>query len=128
MLKYRFDFVLILLVVVFAILISLDGFSQRDASMTLLMFGFSALIKLFTGIEDINGAIVWSRRRRSHVLRLLFGIGSITLLVAWRFIAGQASLLMTLEIIFSAAFFFTTCTVLGLWLIDKITNRFNRSK
>jgi hypothetical protein len=128
MLKLRFDFVAIGLVAAYAILVSLDGFSKEDVSSVLFMFGFAALIKLFTGIEDIQGAIVWFRQRRGDVLRLFFGIAAISVMVLWRYLSGETSLVRALQTIFSAVFFFTTCMVLGLWLMDRIKRRFNRSK
>ncbi len=128
MMKTRFDYVLIALLLAYSLLIFSDGISEGDGTSIFVMFGFCTLIKLFSGVHDIEGVVTWSKNHRSQVMYLLFGVGFVTVTVVWRYFTERVPFVKTSEAIFGTVFFFTAVVVVAARVTEKASNLFGRSK
>ena len=111
------------LLLVYALIRFSDGITPDDGSAILMMFAFCAVIRLFSGAEDVEGVVLWVKAHRSSATHLLFGVGFVSTMVIWNSYKEQVPNIRPTEVIFAAVFFFSAITVVVTWIGDQFSKK-----
>lgn len=119
--KTSFQSVLLALLLVYALIRFSDGITPDDGSAILMMFAFCAVIRLFSGAENMADVVLWVKAHRSSATHLLFGIGFVSAVAISGTYKEQVPDVTAAEVFFTAVFFFTALIVVGTRIGDQFS-------